>query len=92
MLKQAVIRKSVGRILALLLLLVLVLGMTTIYVQPSQAKAAEIIASGNCGYNDRVKWKLDTEGVLVISGSGYMDDWDGHGNEYYRKSVKNVVI
>lgn len=60
--------------------------------QPLYASDAEIIASGNCTYDGSVKWKLDTEGVLVISGSGYMYDWDGHENEYYKKSVKNVVI
>ncbi|MBQ6893837.1 MAG: leucine-rich repeat domain-containing protein [Clostridia bacterium] len=33
--------------------------------------AAEIIATGNCGADgDNVKWSLDSEGTLTISGSG----------------------
>ncbi len=37
------------------------------------AENAEIVASGECGEN--VRWTLDSEGVLTISGTGNMDDY-----------------
>ena len=38
------------------------------------ASAADIVDSGECGEN--VKWTLDSDGVLTISGAGAMDDWE----------------
>lgn len=66
--------------------------MLVVVLHPLHASAAEIIASGSCRYDDSVKWELDADGILTISGSGYMDRWDGYENVYYRNSVKSVVI
>lgn len=57
------------------------------------ASAEEITASGTCG--DNLTWRLDSEGVLTISGSGEMktsplfiqQPWYD-----YRSSVKKIVI
>lgn len=49
----------------------------------ASANAAEIIDSGTCGINgDNVKWTLDSEGVVVISGEGKMAEYDYHAGEY----------
>lgn len=51
----------------------------TVLLEAGESKellSAEIIASGNCGKNgDNVKWTLDSEGLLTISGTGEMDDY-----------------
>lgn len=42
----------------------------------SVSGTAEIIASGECGaYGDNLMYKLNSEGVLTISGQGEMADW-----------------
>ena len=94
MLKQMGIKKPAGRILALLL--AMILGMTTVYVQPSQASESETIDSGNCGENgSNVMWKIDKNGTLTISGNGKMS-YTGEYNSYRwgtsEISIKNVVV
>ena len=48
--------------------------------------------SGTCGAN--LKWKLTDEGVLTITGTGKMKDWDynNHSPWHTDKSVKQVII
>ena len=42
------------------------------------AWAAEIVDSGTCGaQGDNLTWTLDSDGVLTISGTGEMADYDG---------------
>lgn len=87
------------RILSLLLAMLMVMTL----VPMSAGAEADAVASGNCGVNggDNVKWSLDGNGVLTISGSGKMADygeepeecmyrfWDAPWAEY---TVKSVVI
>ena len=50
--------------------------------------------SGKCG--DNLTWSLDTDtGVLTISGTGYMYNWNYYGDVPWfsnRSSIKTVVI
>ena len=48
--------------------------------------------SGTCG--DKLQWKLTDEGVLTITGTGKMKDWDynNHSPWHADKSVKQVII
>ena len=48
--------------------------------------------SGTCGAN--LKWKLTDEGVLTITGTGEMYNWeDGHAKPWSRNSnIKQVII
>lgn len=47
------------------------------------ANAAEIVDSGTCGMKgDNVKWTLDSEGVVTISGEGKMAEYDYYAGEY----------
>ena len=70
-----------------------------------RAKAAEIIASGNCGrlnevwdeeegggetYNDPVYWSLDEDGVMTISGSGILDRYDIEGNDRWENHTSKI--
>jgi len=64
------------------------------------AAAADTVASGNCASSSScdstyTNWKLDSEGVLTISGSGAMENYV-YTNEVpwasYRESIKKVVI
>ena len=57
-------KKWISVCLALLLVLTLV---------PVTARAAEV-ASGTCG--DNLTWVLDDQGILTISGTGAMEDYN----------------
>lgn len=58
-----------------------------------QAVAADCVAIGTCG--DNANWKLDKEGVLTISGTGAMYDYDTiHYPPWYGLwyQIKSVVV
>ena len=60
---------------------------------PATALAVDIVKSGTCGAE--VTWTLDSEGVLTISGSGGMHDYDGPSSPPWYRSrsmVKSAVI
>ena len=56
--------------------------------------AADIKESGTCG--DHLTWTLDTEGLLTISGTGPMKNYNsslyGYSPFYDRDDIRNVVI
>lgn len=54
---------------------------------------AELVASGQCG--EELTWTLTKDGVLTISGSGKMTDWQGNPSapwNDYTSSILNVVM
>ena len=60
---------------------------------PTEAKAAEILASGTCG--DNLIWTLDDTDTLTISGTGAMIDYDSQWDVPWRglkSSIKFVII
>lgn len=69
-------------VLWLLLLALLIPAMTV------EADAAKL-ASGSCG--DNLTWELDDSGVLVISGTGAMYNYDWDGGPWYDE-VREVII
>ena len=61
---------------------------------PATALAADIVKSGTCGAEgdgSNLTWTLDSEGVLTISGSGYMYDY-GSSDAPWHGRVKSAVI
>ena len=61
---------------------------------PATALAADRVASGTCGAEgdgSNLTWTLDSEGVLTISGSGYMCDYGSSGAPWHGR-VKSAVI
>lgn len=56
--------------------------------------ADEDLKSGDCGeQGDNLKWNLDSEGVLTITGEGNMKSWDfGESPWFSRTDIKKVVI
>lgn len=60
----------------------------------NNVKAQEVsdVASGKCGEN--IVWSLDSEGLLLISGSGKMDDYNYGINpwESYVDKIKSISI
>ena len=77
------------RILSLFLSLCMVLTLL-----PVAAGAADIVMSGECGADgDNLTWTLDSDGLLTISGTGEMRDYDWGASPFSRKSsIKTVVI
>ena len=52
-----------------------------------------VIAAGKCG--DQCSWELSQDGVLTISGSGIMYDYDSNNNapwNDYRETIHTVVV
>ena len=79
------------RLLSILLAAVMVLTMLPLGLV-DMAYAAETANSGTCG--DNVTWRLSDDGVLTISGTGDMADfeWDGTPWCSVSSQVKSVVI
>ena len=76
------------KILAVVLCICLLLGGLGF-----RAEAADVVASGSCGEN--VKWSLDSEGTLTISGSGRIQRDDSSTRmPWYsvRGLIRNVII
>ena len=58
------------------------------------ANAADILATGDCGAEgDNVKWQLDSEGTLTISGTGTMKSWALNSPwSEYSANISKVII
>ena len=60
--------------------------------------SSNIVASGTCGAEgnngDNLTWILDDEGVLTISGTGAMANWNWKGSPWYanKDKIESVVI
>ena len=81
------------RLLSILLAAVMVLSAVPLGLGlVDTAYAAETANSGTCG--DNVTWRLSDDGVLTISGTGDMADFEWDGTPWYSVSsqVKSVVI
>lgn len=72
---------------------------TVTYKSTSDSAAAEIIGSGDCGAEgDNLKWTLDKNGVLTISGEGAMKDYVSSSDaepqpwDSYAEQIKEIVI
>ena len=63
---------------------------------PFSVSAAEIVDSGTCGAN--LTWTLDTDGVLTISGTGEMYNYEYSGSggppwhDYAHNKIQEIVI
>lgn len=72
----------------------------TAFAESENSGAVKIIAKGNCGADEggeNLKWTLDNNGVLTISGSGAMKDytWDENVRlDWYvrKKDIRSVVL
>ena len=71
-------------------LLLLLLGIFCLYGK--EVKAAEIVASGQCG--SAATWEVDEDGLLTISGTGSTDsyDWNSPKPPWSDDSVKKVIV
>ncbi len=80
------------RVLCLSLVLTMICALLTFM----PVNAATIVDSGNCGaQGDNVKWTLDSEGTLTISGTGEMADYFGAYSRPWGlglTTVKNLII
>ena len=60
--------------------------------------SSNIVASGTCGAEgnngDNLTWILDDEGVLTISGTGAMANWNRRGSPWYanKDKIESVMI
>lgn len=96
-----------NRIVSLIICLELIVTMMPVNVfaagcdvlETVASNVNEVVASGDCGENgDNVKWLLDAEGVLTISGSGAMKDytWTNFVPTTpwyeYRSSITKIVL
>lgn len=73
----------------------------TAFAEDENSGAVKIIAKGNCGADEggeNLKWTLDNNGVLTISGSGAMKDYPRYENQRpdwylnHKDSIRSVVL
>lgn len=73
----------------------------TAFAEDENSGAVKIIAKGNCGADEggeNLKWTLDNNGVLTISGSGAMKDYTWDENVRldwyvsYKEDIRSVVL
>lgn len=93
------------RLVSLLLAISMILSLmpvsaVTAFAEDENSGAVKIIAKGNCGADEggeNLKWTLDNNGVLTISGSGAMKDYTWDENVRldwygYKKDIRSVVL
>ncbi|MBO4676201.1 MAG: leucine-rich repeat protein, partial [Oscillospiraceae bacterium] len=77
-----------------LLTMLLCLILCTVLLN-GQARAADVVASGDCGADgNNLTWTLDSDGVLTISGTGAMADYNGNARPWadYMSAITSVVL
>lgn len=55
----------------------------------------KLLSTTHSGTSGNIKWELDSDGVLTISGNGAMNNYSSEEKDpwmYYRSSVKSVLI
>lgn len=78
------------RFLICLLLLCIIINISNVYVVNASVATT---TSGICGNN--LTWSLDSEGVLRISGSGDMTDWENETNSpfsQFSSTINKVIV
>lgn len=68
---------------------------TSVFADTSESTTATVVETGDCG--DNVKYSLDSDGVLTISGSGNMKNFNHNTASYTspfrnNSSIKKVII
>ena len=81
-------KKRTGYIIAKALAFAAALLLCVILLPTTDAQAAEIVDSGECGAD--LTWTLDSEGTLTISGKGEMLDYSPWYNK--KEAIQIVVI
>ncbi len=80
--------KTAKKLLAVLLMVLIVALCAPV------SFAADVVASGTCGTN--LTWTLDGEGLLTVSGEGYMSDYYYDYDDMpwydYRDNIKSLII
>lgn len=79
--------------------------LTILFTASSICYAADTVARGDCSFDNsknswdttvhNVKWELDSEGVLTVSGTGAMEDYDeGELTPWigYNDKIKKIII
>lgn len=85
------------RIASFILVLILALGLLPFGALADETGSAEIVASGDCSSQSNpnaVFWKLDSNGLLTISGKGYMNNYGLSLSKTapWGTDIKNVVV
>lgn len=85
------------RIASFILVLILALGLLPFGALADETGSAEIIASGDCSSQSNpnaIFWKLDSNGLLTISGKGYMNNYGLSLSETapWGTDIKSVVV
>lgn len=95
-------KRFVSLLLAISMILSLMpVSAVTAFAEDENSGAVKIIDKGNCGADEggeNLKWTLDNNGVLTISGSGAMKDYTWDENVRldwyvnYKKDIRSVVL
>ena len=78
------------RMIRFLLSLLMILTLLPQFRLPAVAQSDSVIAEGTCG--DDAQWTLDAQGILAVSGTGAMWDFDYAPWYEYRQNITKAVI
>lgn len=92
-----IFRKTAAAVIALTLCNTANVGIlpkNTVETYSINAVAADIVSSGTTGVNKNIKWTLDSNGVLTISGEGEIIDQEYTNTSvwYANEKIKSIVI
>lgn len=92
-----IFRKTAAAVIALTLCNTANVGIlpkNTVETYPINAIAADVVSSGTTGVNENIKWTLDSNGVLTISGEGEIIDQEYTNTSvwYANEKIKSIVI
>lgn len=92
-----IFRKTAAAVIALTLCNTANVGIlpkNTVETYPINAVAADVVSSGTTGVNKNIKWTLDSNGVLTISGEGEIIDQEYTNTSvwYANEKIKSIVI
>lgn len=68
-------KKTTVKIMSFIMSLILVFSVMPLAAVSAFAAATKVVESGVCSENKDIKWELDAEGVLTLSGKGNLSDF-----------------
>lgn len=88
-------KRFVSLLLAISMILSLMpVSAVTAFAEDESSGAAKIIANGNCGADEggeNLKWTLDNNGVLTISGIGAMKNYDYYNSPGWYQHTNEIT-
>lgn len=85
--KESKFNKKLFTLTLVSILIIVAATVTAVFLISGRTK---IVDSGTCGEN--LSWKLDSKGVITISGTGLMDDYANYSDTPWYNNINEISI